>query len=87
MTQPGRGNPLIKNGEVHRVERSIAQARQGRYQQKARVACDHGGGHAGRNKNAHRHEQQWSGAQPIYNKAGTRLPNPGDHKKSGHEQT
>ena len=86
MAQAWARDPLVQNGEIHRVKRGVAQTRQRRHADQAGVTIHHGTQHTGHNKYAQGTKQQGTGTHTVHHKAGRRLPYPRHHKKCGHQQ-
>ena len=77
---------LIQNGEVSRVKRRVAQARDGRHQQQAAVTGGLRRHQRGQQKAANRRKQHRTRAQPVHHKTRQRLPDAGDGEKQRHQQ-
>jgi hypothetical protein len=77
-------HPLVQDGEVHRVEGRIAQAREQRGQQQHGVVLRRAGDHPGHDKAAQRGKQHRACAHPVHQKAGQRLPGAGDDEEQRH---
>ena len=86
IAQAWGGHALVQDGEVDRVKRGIAQARQHGGQHKRRIALTHRRDQAGRDKAEHREQHHRPRAKAVDHKAGAGLAHARNHKEDGGEQ-
>ena len=85
MAQALRRQALVEDGEIHRMERRIAQPRKDGGQHQLRVAVRSARNHPCHNKAAERSKQDGPGAEAIDHKAGKCLADARDDEEHRHQ--
>jgi hypothetical protein len=86
MAQPRLRHALVQDGEVGRVERRIAHARERRRQHQPRVALRRGRRQRRQHKEPEGREQHRAGPGLVHHKAGERLADAADDEEHRHQQ-